>query len=294
MATNESLKKQLAKRNGNKLVNGNGEPVTIKALLASPAVKRRFEEVLDKRAPQYMTSIINLYNSDAQLQKCDPMTVISSAMVAASLDLPVDRNLGYAWIVPYYDRKSKTYRAQFQLGYKGYIQLALRSGQYRYINAIPVRKGELKKWNPLTEEIEIDFEARESDEVIGYAAFFELLNGFRKTVYWKKEDVEKHRQKFSKSSFGWDNDWDAMALKTVIKSLLSRWGILSVEMQKAVIEDDEERIRIDVTPEPAADDVVEIEPEKPEVPENDEPVFDLPLDVEVPFEEDEKGDDQEG
>lgn len=290
MATNESLKKQLAKRNGNKLVNGNGEPVTLKALLASPAVKRRFEEVLDKRAPQYMTSIVNLYNSEAQLQKCDPMTVISSAMVAASLDLPVDRNLGYAWIVPYYDRKSKTYRAQFQLGYKGYIQLALRSGQYRYINAIPVRKGELKKWNPLTEEIEIDFESRESDEVIGYAAFFELLNGFRKTVYWRKEDVEAHRQKYSKSGFGWENDWDAMALKTVIKSLLSRWGILSVEMQKAVIEDDEERLN------PPADNVVEIEPEKPEVPENDEPVFELPLDVEVevPFEEDEKGDDQEG
>lgn len=290
MATNESLKKQLAKRNGNKLVNGNGEPVTLKALLASPAVKRRFEEVLDKRAPQYMTSIVNLYNSEAQLQKCDPMTVISSAMVAASLDLPVDRNLGYAWIVPYYDRKSKTYRAQFQLGYKGYIQLALRSGQYRYINAIPVRKGELKKWNPLTEEIEIDFEARESDEVIGYAAFFELLNGFRKTVYWRKEDVEAHRQKYSKSSFGWENDWDMMALKTVIKSLLSKWGILSVEMQKAVIEDDEERLN------PLDDNAVEIEPEKPEVPENDEPVFELPLDVEVevPFEEDEKDDGQEG
>lgn len=290
MATNESLKKQLAKRNGNKLVNGNGEPVTLKALLASPAVKRRFEEVLDKRAPQYMTSIVNLYNSEAQLQKCDPMTVISSAMVAASLDLPVDRNLGYAWIVPYYDRKSKTYRAQFQLGYKGYIQLALRSGQYRYINAIPVRKGELKKWNPLTEEIEIDFEARESDEVIGYAAFFELLNGFRKTVYWRKEDVEAHRQKYSKSSFGWENDWDMMALKTVIKSLLSKWGILSVEMQKAVIEDDEERLN------PLDDNAIEIEPEKPEVPENDEPVFELPLDVEVevPFEEDEKDDGQEG
>lgn len=269
MATNESLKKQLTKRNGNKLVNGNGEPVTLKALLASPAVKRRFEEVLDKRAPQYMTSIVNLYNSEAQLQKCDPMTVISSAMVAASLDLPVDKNLGYAWIVPYYDRKSKTYRAQFQLGYKGYIQLALRSGQYRYINAIPVHEGELQKWNPLTEEIEIDFESRESDEVIGYAAFFELLNGFRKTVYWKKEDVEKHRQKFSKSSFGWENDWDAMALKTVLKSLLSRWGILSVEMQKAVIEDDEERHRIDITPEEeeASENVIDFEPGQTEAAE---------------------------
>ena len=233
MANNQSLKNQLAKRNGNAPTQKQ-ESVTLKALLASPNVKKRFEEVLKNRAPQYMTSIINLYSQEKSLQKCEPMSVIASAMVAASLDLPIDKNLGYAWIVPY---KNK---AQFQLGYKGYIQLALRSGQYRYINAIPIHKGELKKWNPLTEEIEIDFESKESDEVIGYAGYFELLNGFRKTVYWTKEQIEQHRRKFSKSSFGWDNDWDAMALKTVIKNLLSKWGILSIDMQKAVIEEDKD------------------------------------------------------
>jgi len=240
MATNNALK--------NKLQNKNNQPstttgTTLKALLSSPTVQKRFEEVLGKRAPQFTTSILNLYNSEKMLQKCEPMSVISSAMVAASLDLPVDKNLGYAWIVPY------SGKAQFQLGYKGYVQLALRSGQYRYINVTPIHEGEMKKWNPLTEEIDIDFEAKQSDAVIGYAAYFELLNGFRKTVYWTKEEVEKHRKRFSKSDFGWKNDWDAMAMKTVLKSLLSKWGILSIEMQKAVIEDDEEREIKDVTEE---------------------------------------------
>lgn len=209
------------------------------------------------------------------------MSVISSAMVAATLDLPVDKNLGYAWIVPYGGR------AQFQLGYKGYIQLALRTGQYKFINCIPVHEGELQKWNPLTEEIEIDFEKRESDAVIGYAAYFELLNGFRKTVYWTKAQVEKHKKKFSKSDFGWKNDWDAMALKTVLKAILSKWGILSVEMQKAVIEDDEARERIDITDEMSEPEIIdaEVSEEKPSAQDAD-PFDGKPVDIsddDLPF-----------
>jgi recombination protein RecT len=243
MATNQSLKNQLANKNGQApSIQG----TTMKGLLASPSVIKRFEEVLGKRATQFTASILSLYNSEKMLQKAEPMSVISSAMIAATLDLPVDKNLGYAWIVPYGGK------AQFQLGYKGYIQLALRTGQYRYINVTPIHEGELIKWNPLTEDIDIDFEQRASDVVIGYAAYFELLNGFRKTVYWTKEQVEKHRKKFSKSDFGWKNDWDAMAMKTVLKNLLSKWGILSVEMKKAVIEEngssDESEMK-DITPE---------------------------------------------
>ncbi|WP_051758219.1 recombinase RecT [Rossellomorea vietnamensis] len=240
MATNQSLKTQLANKNGQA---PSTQGSTMKGLLASPSVIKRFEEVLGKRATQFTASILSLYNNEKMLQKAEPMSVISSAMIAATLDLPVDKNLGYAWIVPYGGK------AQFQLGYKGYIQLALRTGQYRYINVTPIHEGELNKWNPLTEEIDIDFEQRESEAVIGYAAYFELLNGFRKTVYWTREQVEKHRKKFSKSDFGWKNDWDAMAMKTVLKNLLSKWGILSVEMQKAVIEDNEDRELKDVTPE---------------------------------------------
>lgn len=162
MATNQSLKSNIQKKQNSAPAQQQG--TTMKGLLSSPAVMNRFEEVLGKRASQFTASILSLYNGEKMLQKAEPMSVISSAMVAATLDLPVDKNLGYAWIVPYGGR------AQFQLGYKGYIQLALRTGQYKFINCIPVHEGELQKWNPLTEEIEIDFEKRESDAVIGYAA----------------------------------------------------------------------------------------------------------------------------
>jgi len=232
MATTTSLKNQLSKKEG-------GVPAatqnSIKGLMDSPAVKKRFEEVLNKRAPQYMSSIVNLVNSDTNLKKCEPMSVIASCMVAATMDLPVDKNLGYAWVVPYKDK------AQFQLGYKGYIQLALRTGQYKAINVVEVREGELINWNPLTEEVEIDFTQRKSDKVIGYAGYFKLLNGFEKTVYWSREDVEAHAKKFSKTynfaNSTWKTDFDAMAKKTVLRNLLSKWGILSIEMQNAYVAD---------------------------------------------------------
>ncbi|MEC1621122.1 recombinase RecT [Bacillus mojavensis] len=279
MATNQSLKSNIQKKQNSAPAQQQG--TTMKGLLSSPAVMNRFEEVLGKRASQFTASILSLYNGEKMLQKAEPMSVISSAMVAATLDLPVDKNLGYAWIVPYGGR------AQFQLGYKGYIQLALRTGQYKFINCIPVHEGELQKWNPLTEEIEIDFEKRESDVVIGYAAYFELLNGFRKTVYWTKAQVEKHKKKFSKSDFGWKNDWDAMALKTVLKAILSKWGILSVEMQKAVIEDDEARERIDITDEMSEPEIIdaEVSEEKPSAQDAD-PFDGKPVDInddDLPF-----------
>ncbi|WP_339231253.1 recombinase RecT [Bacillus sp. FSL M8-0071] len=279
MATIQTLKNNIQKKQNS--APGQQQGTTMKGLLSSPAVMNRFEEVLGKRASQFTASILSLYNSESTLQKADPMSVISSAMVAATLDLPVDKNLGYAWIVPYKGR------AQFQLGYKGYIQLALRTGQYKSINCIPVHEGELQKWNPLTEEIDIDFEKRESDSVIGYAAYFELLNGFRKTVYWTKAQVEKHKKKFSKSDFGWGKDWDAMALKTVLKSMLSKWGILSVEMQKAVIEDNEERERIDITDEMSEPEIIdaEVSEEKPSAQDAD-PFDGKPVDIsedDLPF-----------
>ncbi|XVL96339.1 recombinase RecT [Bacillus subtilis] len=283
MATNQSIKNNIQKKQKNAPVQQQG--ATMKGLLSSPSVIKRFEEVLGKRATQFTAFILSLYNSEQMLQKTDPMSVISSAMVAATLDLPIDKNLGYAWIVPYGGK------AQFQLGYKGYIQLALRTGQYKSINCIPIHEGELQKWNPLTEEIEIDFEKRESDAVIGYAAYFELINGFRKTVYWTKAQVEKHKKKFSKSDFGWKNDWDAMALKTVLKAVLSKWGILSVEMQKAVIEEDETRERIDITNEADSSEIIDSEPSDKEETEKTtsqeaDPFDGKPVDIkddELPF-----------
>ncbi|EHK2440912.1 recombinase RecT [Clostridium perfringens] len=233
MATASSLKNQLAKKGtGNSLSVGN----TVKGLMDSPTIKKRFEEVLNEKAPQYMSSIVNLVNSDINLQKCEGMSVIASCMVAATMDLPVDKNLGYAWIVPYGNR------AQFQMGYKGYIQLALRTGQYKSINVVEIREGELISWNPLTEEIEVDFEKRKSDAVIGYAGYFKLINGFEKTVFWTKEEVNNHANKFSKTvnskNSVWKSNFDAMAKKTVLRNLLSKWGILSIEMQKAYTADE--------------------------------------------------------
>ncbi|HHD2713892.1 recombinase RecT [Clostridium perfringens] len=233
MATAASLKNQLAKKGtGNSLSIGN----TVKGLMENPSIKKRFEGVLKEKAPQYMSSIVNLVNSDTNLQKCDGMSVIASCMVAATMDLPVDKNLGYAWVVPYGSR------AQFQMGYKGYIQLALRTGQYKAINVVEIREGELVSWNPLTEEIEVDFSKRESDAVIGYAGYFKLINGFEKTVFWTKEEVNNHANKFSKTvnskNSVWKSNFDAMAKKTVLRNLLSKWGILSIEMQKAFTADE--------------------------------------------------------
>lgn len=233
MATNSSLKNQLSKKE----VVGQAPAIanSVKSLIDNPTVKKRFEEVLMERAPQYMSSVVNLVNSDVNLKKCEPMSVIASCMVAATMNLPIDKNLGYAWVVPYGTK------AQFQMGYKGYIQLALRTGQYKAINVVAIKEGELISWNPLSEEVEIDFTKKISDKVIGYAGYFKLINGFEKTVYWSKEDIEEHAKRFSKTysskNGAWQTDFDSMAKKTVLRNLLSKWGILSIEMQKAYIAD---------------------------------------------------------
>lgn len=228
MATTESLKNQLAKKGTS---NTPSTITTVKGLMDNPSIKKRFEEVLKERAPQYMSSIVNLVNSDVNLKKCEGKSVIASCMVAATMNLPIDKNLGYAWVVPYGSK------AQFQMGYKGFIQLALRTGQYKAINVVEIREGELVNWNPLTEEIEVDFSKRKSEAVIGYAGYFKLINGFEKTVYWSKEEITAHASKFSKTfnfkTSVWKTDFDAMAKKTVLRNLLSKWGILSIEMQNA-------------------------------------------------------------
>lgn len=231
MATNQGLKNQLSNQQGTQQVSA--QNLGLKSLLNTPTMQKKFEQVLEKKAPQFMSSLLNLYNGDTYLQKATPMSVVTSALVAATLDLPVDKNLGYAWIVPYNGT------AQFQLGYKGYIQLALRTGQYKSINVIEVHEGELVSWNRLTEELELNLDGATSNKVIGYCGFFRLTNGFEKTVYWSRKQIEDHKKKFSKSDFGWKKDFDAMAKKTVLRNMLSKWGILSIEMQKAVNEDEQ-------------------------------------------------------
>jgi len=209
---------------------------TVKALMKSKTLEQRFNDVLGEKAPQFMSSIINLVNSNQSLQKVDAMSVISSAMVAATLDLPVDPNLGYMWIVPYKGRATP------QMGYKGYIQLALRTGQYKAIEAGAVYEGEMRNFDRFTGHYERG--EKISDEVVGYFGHFELLNGFEKTVYWSRDEIDAHRRKFSKMSGGpkpsgvWADNFDAMATKTVLRNMLSKWGILSIQMQNAVTKDE--------------------------------------------------------
>jgi len=220
----------------------------LKHILAAQSVKEQFEAVLKENAGAFVASIIDLYNTDKTLQLCDPRNVVMEALKAASLKLPINKQLGFAWIIPYRDGKTGQYIPVFQLGYKGYIQLCMRTGAYRYINADVVYEGELVKQDKLTGEIEIDPSKRISDKKIGYFAFIETLNGFRKTLYMSVEEAIKHAERYSKSygkeSSVWATDFDAMALKTCLRLLLSKYGIMSVEMQRAYIEDSSDIVQL--------------------------------------------------
>lgn len=222
---------------------------TLETMLKSISVRGRFEDMLGKKAAGFISSIISVSNQNKMLKTADPVTIISAAAVAASLDLPVNPNLGFAHIVPYRDNKSNRVIAQFQMGWKGFVQLAMRSGQYKTMNVSTVYEGEIVKNNRITGEMEFDCEGKKSDKVIGYVAYFKLLNGFEKYLYMTKEQAEKHGKRYSKSyeSGQWSKDFDAMSMKTVIKMLLSKFGILSIEMQKA-IETDQAVIKEDGTP----------------------------------------------
>lgn len=226
----------------NEIVSRNTEAVNVKGLLSNVNYKKRFEELLGKKAAGFISSIINISNTPG-LVGVDPKSIISGAVVAASMDLAIDPNLGFAYIVPYNDKK-KGKVAQFQMGYKGFIQLAMRSGQYKTINATEVYEGDIKKINKLSGEIELNDENTKTDKVIGYLAYFRLINGFEKTLYMTVEEMEKHAKRYSQTykstndyvvkNSKWSTDFDAMAIKTVIKLLLSKYGVLSIEMQTAI------------------------------------------------------------
>lgn len=209
---------------------------TIRGLLAQPNIKGKFESMLGKKAAGFMASIINVYSSKS-LQDAQPLSVITAAAIAATLDLPIDPNLGHAWIVPFKDHGVK--KAQFQMATRGYVQLAQRSGQYKRINTVVVYKNQFKSWNALTEELDADFTIEGDGEAVGYAAYFKLVNGFEKLVYWGKEKVTKHAKKYSKSfnNGPWQTNFDEMALKTVLKCALKNWGVLSIQMQTAITAD---------------------------------------------------------
>jgi recombination protein RecT len=210
----------------------------LKTALNAESVQEQFRNALQDSAPLFAASLIDIYGSDRNLQECEPGAVIMEALKAATLRLPINKNLGFAYIVPY--RNKGKAEPQMQIGYKGLIQLAMRTGEYRYLNADVVYEGELKSYDKLTGHMDLSGE-RKGDKVVGYFAYLELLNGFSKAVYWTKEQVIEHAKRFSKSYSSqyspWQTDFDSMALKTVLRNLITKWGIMSVEMVQAVDRD---------------------------------------------------------
>lgn len=217
----------------------------LKGVLNNETMKRNFENILKDNAGAFMASIIELYQSDTYLQKCDPNKVVLEALKAATLKLPINKSLGFAYIIPYGTTPTMI------LGYRGIIQLAQRSGQYRFINAGEVYEGEKVQYNRITGQLEISGEAT-SDKVTGYFAYFQLNNGFEKGVYWSVEKVKAHAKKFSQSykagkqDSPWFTNFDAMAIKTTLKSIISKYGPMSVEMANAMSQDVDERVEAEV------------------------------------------------
>lgn len=212
------------------------ETATLKEFLGSDVAKKQMKALLKDKAGYFAMALMQVVDGNEQLKNAEPQSIFNAGIASAILGLPIEKNLGFSYIVPYGDK------AQFQIGYKGFIQLALRTGQYKLINSTAVKEGEIKLKNRLTGEIEFNFieddDLRDSLKTIGYASYIEFNNGFRNTLYMSMKQVQAHAQKYSKS-FGyknsvWTTNFDAMALKTVLKLNLAKFGALSVDFEKAL------------------------------------------------------------
>lgn len=247
--------------------------------MGADVVQKRAIQILgEKKALSFTSSIISAVQMNPGLQECEPKSIFNAALLGESLNLSPSPQLGQYYLVPFNNKNGK--QAQFQIGYKGLIQLAIRSGQYKKLNVLAIKKGELINYDPLNEEIEVnlidDEVEREETETIGYYAMFEYTNGFRKSIYWSKPKMIKHAEKYSagykahKGYTFWEKDFDGMAYKTMLRQLISKWGIMSVEMQTAfesdmaVLKDDGTKEYID---NPTNDNNVIIEEVKEEKPQ---------------------------
>lgn len=247
-------------------LTANKQKLGIAAYMSNQAVRNQINMVVGKHAEGFITSIVSAVQANPALQECTKQSILSAALLGEGLKLSPSPQLGHYYLVPFRNNRQGTTEAQFQLGYKGYLQLAIRSGQYKKINVLSIKEGELVKYDPLEETIEVnlidDEVVREQAQTIGYYAMFEYTNGFRKAMYWSRQKMETHAQKYSKGYAAhkgytfWEKDFDAMALKTMIRQLISKWGIMSIEMQtaieadQAVIREDGTKDYIDVVEEP--------------------------------------------
>lgn len=240
MAVNNSLTEQATKAPFSVVINSNVFKKLINNTIKDP-----------KRQAKFVTAITSAVSTTPALQACEPVSIVSGALLGEALNLSPSPQLGHYYLVPFEDKKNGISKAQFILGYKGYIQLAIRSGQYKKLNVLPIKQGELISFDPLNEEIEVqliqDNREREQAETIGYYAMFEYLNGFGKVLYWSKEKMESHALKYSLGYRSdkkkgtawtfWSKDFDGMACKTMIRQLISKWGIMSIDLQTALEKD---------------------------------------------------------
>ncbi len=262
----------------------------ISAYLTADAVKNQINQVVGgKDGQRFISAIVSAVNTNSALQECTNQSILSGALLGESLKLSPSPQLGQYYLVPFND-KNKGKVAQFQLGYKGYIQLAIRSGQYKKLNVLAIKEGELIRFDPLNEEIEVrlieDEEEREQANTIGYYAMFEYTNGFRKAIYWSKRKMEAHALKYSKGYQAkkgytfWEKDFDGMAYKTMLRQLISKWGIMSIDMASA-IDSDMAVINEDGTKDYVDNDatVFDMEPAQEATPQQSQPEPEVPVDA---------------
>lgn len=212
--------------------------IEVKKYLANASVRERVESLLKDRAGQFITTVTAMVNANSKLAECEPNSLITSALTATALNLPINQSLGFAWIIPYKSKDGNTY-AQFQMGYKGFVQLAMRSGEFKKLDVVPVYEGDTDE-SVMTRLNSIITPEPPSDKITGYVAYMKLINGFEKTLYMTSEELKRHATRFSKSYTSkfastnlWKDDFDAMAKKTVIKLLLSRYAPMNTDMIKA-------------------------------------------------------------
>ena len=249
------------------------------AYLTADAVKEQINKVVgSKNGTRFISSIVSAVNNNKELQTCSNSSILSAALLGESLNLSPSPQLGQYYLVPFNNKDGKV--AQFQLGYKGYIQLAIRSGQYKKINVLSIKEGELVRYDPLNEEIEVnlieDEEEREKAPTIGYYAMFEYTNGFKKAMYWSRAKMEAHAIKYSAGYAAdkrkgnqytfWSKDFDGMAYKTMLRQLISKWGIMSIDLvtaidaDMAIVNEDGSKLYVEVEEE--VNNYTENEPEK--------------------------------
>jgi recombination protein RecT len=250
----------------NSLTNSGAKNIKFQTVIKAQAVQENILSTLGSasKTKKFTAALISAVSTNRDLQACDGVSVISAALLGESLNLSPSPQLGHYYMVPFGDHGSTVKKATFQLGYKGYIQLAIRSGQYKKLNVVAVKDGELKSFNPFTEDIDVspieDPDAREKAKTIGYYAMFELVNGFKKCMYWSKAKMEAHAEKYSmgykahKGYTFWEKDFDGMAFKTMLRQLISKWGIMSIEMQNAFASDNTYKETLDPEEAPKYED----------------------------------------